>query len=581
MRLLGTWLILSALTAPLHAADTPLSPLGKTIANFKLQDFRGAWHALDDYSDKQLVVVVFLGTECPLAKLYAPRLMELAKEYEPRGAAFVGIDSNEQDSLAEIAHYARVHKFDFPLLKDPGNVVADQFGAVRTPEAFVLDRGRIVRYWGRIDDQYGVGYGRPHADRNDLEEAIKELLGGKQVGTPIAKAVGCHIGRVSDKRPTGDITYTKHIAGILQRRCVGCHRQGEIAPFELLSYREVIGWRKMIREVIEQGRMPPWHANPEFGHFSNDGRMPEEEKRLIYEWIDNGVPEGDPKDLPALQEFVEGWQISKPDAIFQMPKPFNVPSKGTLAYQYFVIDPGFKEDKWIQQAEARPGCRAVVHHLILYYAPPGRNPRGAEAPLFNALAIYAPGLPPLVLPEGVAKRIPAGSKLGFELHYTPNGSEQHDQSSAALVFADPRQVKKELLTSMALDTEFRIPPGAKDYRVDAEFQFDQDMRLYSLLPHLHVRGKSFRFDAIYPDGRRETLLDVPHYDFNWQNSYMLAEPKLMPKGTVVHCTAAFDNSADNLANPDPTATVEWGEQTWDEMMVGRMEAVREDQDLSP
>jgi hypothetical protein len=511
-------------------------------------------------------------------------LVELAEEYGPRGVAFVGIDANQQDSLAEIAHYARTHGIDFPLLKDPGNRVADQFGAVRTPEAFLLDRRRVVRYWGRIDDQFGVGYGRDAPQRRELATALDELLSGKGVSMPSTRAAGCHIGRVSRKPPTGDITYAKDIAAIVERRCQECHRPGQAAPFSLTTYRETVPWAETIREVLEEGRMPPWHANPEFGRFSNDRRLPGEEKRKLLAWLDNGLPEGEPiassRDEPPQAAFAEGWRIAKPDVEFSMPKTFAVPAKGPLEFQYFVIDPGFTEDVWIQQAEVRPGNRSVVHHLVFYYVPPGRNPKRGLAPLFNTLAIYAPGLPVSAFPPGAAKRIPAGSRLGFEVHYTPNGREQTDRSTAGIVFADRKQVKKELLVEMAADTQFRIPPGADDYRVEAEFRFDQEMRLYSMLPHMHLRGKSFRFDAIYPDGGRETLLDVPRYDFNWQYSYALADPKRMPEGTVVRCTATFDNSARNPANPDPAATVGWGEETAEEMMIGRMEVMREDQDLT-
>jgi hypothetical protein len=332
--------------------------------------------------------------------------------------------------------------------------------------------------------------------------------------------------------------------------------------------------------VIDQGRMPPWHANPQIGHFSNDIRLSDDEKQLIFQWIDNGMPEGDRADLPKPIEFVEGWRISKPDVEFAMPQEFTVPAKGVVGYQHFVIDPGFTEDKWIQEAEVRPGNSAVVHHLIIYYVPPGKGKQNPLNVLYNSLAAYAPGMPASVFRPGLAKRVPAGSKLIIQAHYTPNGSEQKDRSTAGLVFADPKTVEQELLTSIAMNFEFNIPPGATEHRVEAKYRFPQDMRLYAVLPHMHLRGKSFRFDAVYPDGRKEALLEVPRYDFNWQNSYVFSEPKRMPEGTVVHCTATFDNSADNLMNPDPTKSVHWGEQTWEEMMVGTFEAVLEDQDLT-
>lgn len=554
----------------------PAGAIGKTVEPFKLQDFRGAWHALDEWSDRKAVVVVFFGVECPLARLYGPRLAQLAAEYEPQGVAFVGIDSNQQDSLSEIAHYAQEHRIEFPLLKDPGNVVADQFAAVRTPEAFVLDGERRVRYHGLIDDQYGVGFARAKVAQRHLAAALDELLAGKPVSTPSTKAVGCVIGRLQRKPARGDITYSKHVAGILARRCVSCHRAGEIGPFAMSSYSEVVGWSETIREVVEQGRMPPWHANPEFGRFTNDRRLPDDEKRTLLSWIDDGAPGGDPRDLPPPVEYTDGWQIPQPDVVLTMPKPFLVPAKGVVEYQYFTLDQTFGEDKWIQAAEARPGNRAVVHHLNLFFVPPGYERPESEAVLHHTLAASAPGMPAWRFGEGTAKRLPAGSKLIFQVHYTPNGTEQEDQSSAALVFADPKRVRQELSTDAVINFRFAIPPGAADTEVEGSHRFESAVQLMALAPHMHLRGKAFRFDAVFPDGRRQTLLDVPHYDFNWQNWYFLAEPLRMPRGTELRCTAHFDNSTDNPSNPDPSATVTWGEQTWEEMMVGMFETAPDD-----
>jgi peroxiredoxin len=573
-------LLLLSLSVVADTSAPTATPVGKQIGNFKLQDYLGTWHELDEWKEKKAVVVAFLGTECPLCLQYGPRLTELAKEYETQGVAFVGVDANQQDSLQEIAHYARDYGVDFTLLKDVGNKVADQFGAVRTPEVFLLDEQRVVRYWGRIDDQFGIGYVRPKPEHRYLAQALDALLAAKPVETAVTKGLGCHIGRINRKPATGDVTYSKHIVPILNAHCVRCHRKGEIGPFTLTRYDDVVGWTETIREVIAERRMPPWHANPAFGHFLNDARLLDEEKELIFQWIDNGAPEGDPTDLPEPPQFVDGWRIGKPDMVFSMPQPYTVPAKGVVPYQHFVTEVTFDEDKWIQAAEVRPGNRAVVHHLILYYVPPGPDKERPEAVLFNSLAAYSPGMPASVFRPGHAKHVPKGSKLIIQCHYTPNGSEQVDQSIAGLIFADPATVKKQLLTQLCINFKLNIPPGEANYVAEADYRFGQEADLYCLLPHMHLRGKSFRFDARYPDGKTETLLDVPSYDFNWQNSYVFAEPKRMPEGTVIHCTAAFDNSADNLMNPDPTIPVRWGDQTWEEMMVGTFEMTRADQDLS-
>ncbi len=547
-----TSVLLAVLAAPL-IGETPAERKtlpDKPIASFTLRDFRGATHALDDYADKKLVVVVFLGTDCPLANRYATRLAELVKEFAPKGVAFLGIDANRHDSIAKIAQLAKDHKVSFPILKDVGNTVADQFAARRTPEVFVLDGKRIVRYRGRIDDQYGIGYTRPKPTRRDLAIALEELLADKAVSRPETEAEGCRIGRVKRPAEQGTVTYTKHIAPLLQKHCVSCHHAGSLAPFALTSYRDAAGWSETIQEAIEDQRMPPWHANSKYGRFANDNRLPKEEKQLIDQWVKNGAPRGDPKDLPPTPPLEEGWRI-KPDVVFTMPKPFTVPAEGTVAYQYFTVDPGFKEDKWVCASEARPGNRAVVHHLVVNVQPPGSKPFGPQNFPFDFLAGGAPGSPPLQLRDGEAKLIPAGSKLVFQVHYTPNGTVQTDRSRIGLMFADPKTVRKVIRSEVAINYRFRIPPGAANHRVEADYRFGQDSILYALFPHMHLRGKSFRFEAIYPDKKREILLDVPRYSFDWQNQYILAEPKRMPEGTILHCTGVFDNSADNLSNPDP------------------------------
>jgi peroxiredoxin len=550
----------------------------KPIAPFKLRDHRGAWHSLDDYAGKKLVVVAFLGTECPLANRYAGRLSELAKEFEPKGVAFLGVISNQQDSIGKIAQLAKEQNVTFPLLKDVGNAVADRFEARRTPEVFVLDGKRIIRYRGRIDDQYGIGFARPKPTRRDLALALEELLADKAVSKPVTEAEGCRIGRVKRPSTQGSVTYTKHVAPILNKHCVSCHHADSLAPFALTSYADAAGWADTIQEVIEDRRMPPWHANPKYGRFANDNQLVEEEKQLVARWVKNGAPEGDAKDLPPPPPLLEGWRI-KPDMVVTMPKPFQVPAKGTVAYQYFAVDPGFKEDKWVRASEGRPGSRSVVHHLLVFVQRPGTRPRSGRDFLTNILAVGVPGMPPMILRDGEAKLVPAGSKLIFQVHYTPNGTAQTDRSSVGLVFADPKSVRKEVRSNFAADFQLHIPPGAANHPVEADYRFGQDTLLYSLFPHMHLRGKSFRYEAIYPDKTREILLDVPRYSFDWQNSYVFAEPKRMPEGTILHCTAAFDNSAANLSNPDPKATVGFGDQTWEEMMIGFFDLALVDQDL--
>lgn len=558
------WSLMALLlsSACVFAADT-------TISEFKLQDYLGAEHKLSDWQDKPLVVVAFLGVECPLAKLYGSRLVDIAAEYEADGVQFVGINSNQQDTLREIGHYATQHKIEFPLLKDSAHEVADQFGAERTPTVYVLDQDRKIRYQGRVDDQFGVGYSRNKVKTNDLINALENLLAGEPVAISETEAPGCIIGRSAKKDPTGDITYANQISRLMQKHCVNCHREGQVAPFALTSYEDTSAWAETMLEVIDDGRMPPWHANPQHGHFANDARMSDADKKLFRQWVENGMPEGDASKLPEPLVFTEGWQIDTPDKLYKMASEFHVPPKGTVPYHYVVVDPGLEEDLWVKQAEVRPGNYSVVHHALAFFIPPDREFEPGD-PLFNSVGTYAPGMPPAEWPEGYARFVPKGSKLVFQMHYTPNGSIQTDQSELGIVVADPATVKKQVRYMIAINTNFRIPAGDGNYHVPAQRRFDKDVILHALMPHMHLRGKAFRFTANYPDGKEEILLDVPRYDFNWQNSYALKEAKRIPAGTVVKCDGYFDNSTENLVNPDPTREVHWGDQTYDEMMIGTM-----------
>lgn len=608
---------LLALSSPAQAADTEReqsSPIGKQIADFTLHDCRGALRSLSDYAQSELVVVAFLGVECPLVKLYGPRLEELSERFAGRGVAFLGINSNLQDAPTKISAFAQRAGITFPILKDPDNGVADQFGALRTPEVFVLDRERVIRYWGRIDDQYGfstgVGYGKKAVTRHDLVEALEELLAGKPVSVPVTTAPGCHIGRVPKVAPHGDVTYSNQIARIFNKHCLQCHRQGQIGPFPMASYDDVVGWGAMIQEVVADNRMPPWHANPEFGHFANDPRLTEEEKQLIATWVANGMPEGDPSQLPPPVEFAEGWGIPQPDAVYYIDdEPFTVAAQGVIQYQYFVVDPGYEKDVWLKAFECRPGNYAVVHHIIAFVQEPdgkrtqvgvytpGQDPpppkevcgthRGESGETGGSTGIrrsvqigYAPGMPPTNYPEGYGLYVPAGSKFVFQMHYTATGTLQGDRSCLGVVFADPKSITHRVNGGVCGTVSLSIPPGDPDHVVRAERRFRRDTLLVGFMPHMHVRGTAFRYEAEFPDGRKQVLLDVPKYDFNWQLWYRPEPAVLMPKGSKLICTAHYDNSSANVYNPDPTATVRFGEQTWEEMMFGWYVWIDPHEDLS-
>jgi peroxiredoxin len=553
----------------LTGAEKASPALGKKIDSFSLPDTRNQRVGLEDFKDKKALAVIFIGTECPINNAFMPRLIELHKSFAQRGVQFLAINANQQDTPERVAEHARKHGLPFPVLKDKGNVVADLFGAQRTPEAFVLDGERKIRYQGRIDDQFGVGYQRPRPTRRDLAMALDEVLEGKPVSQPTTAVAGCIISRVTSPKNEGRVTFNNQVVRILQKNCQECHRPGQIGPMPLLTYDDAVAWSETLREVVEDRRMPPWYADPHYGKFSNDRSLPPADRETLLSWVGQGCPRGDDKDLPPPREFVPGWTIGKPDVIFTMKEPYEVPAvapKNGIEYQNFEVETNFLEDKWVERAEAKAGAAAVVHHIVVFIVAPGHKfvPKEGNAPL---LCGTAPGDMPLILRPGTAKKIPAGSKLVFQMHYTANGTAQKDRSCVGLIFAR-EQPKRQVFSVAVANLGIRIPPGADNYERESSFTFRNNAHILGFMPHMHLRGKDIRAEVISPDGKKETVLSVPRYNFGWQSAYRLEEPLPMPKGSRIHFIAHFDNSSKNPNNPDPTKEVRWGDQTWEEMLIG-------------
>jgi hypothetical protein len=331
------------------------------------------------------------------------------------------------------------------------------------------------------------------------------------------------------------------------------------------SYAEVRPWAKAIKQAVLSRKMPPWLADPHVGAFRNDRRMPDDAIQTIVAWVDGGAPEGDPKKLPRMPQFESGWRIGKPDAVFDIGTDFEVPAEGVVSYKYFTTPTKFTEDKWVEAAEIRPDQRAAVHHIIVFVKEAAGNSGGTDTG--NILVGYAPGENPLTLMPGTAVLVKAGSSLYFQVHYTPSGKAVKDRSYIGVRFA--RETPKfRAVRGMAINPAFRIPPNDSNSEVRSSYTVTQDVTLDNLMPHMHLRGKDFQYTIVYPDGRRDVVLNVPKYDFNWQLMYQLKSPMLLPKGTRIDCVAHFDNSANNKYNPDPAKEVRWGEQTWEEMMIG-------------
>ena len=536
---------------------------------------------LQKWDNAPILVVVFVGVDCPVSQLYAARLNEIARVYEAKGVAVVGVAPNPSDGADAIRAFAREGNLTYPILHDAEQALAARFAITRTPEVVVLDRARTIVYRGRVDDQYAPGNRRGQPTRHDLKIALDETLAGKPVSMPKTEPAGCPLERI-ERPAAATATYHRDVAPILNRRCVSCHQPGGIGPFPLLTARDAARRAGAIREAVADRRMPPWHADPKHGHFANDPSLTDAERQTIAEWAKAGAPAGDPHDGPPPATLkVDGWSIREPQIVVSMPNPFSVPASGVLEYQFIEVDPGFKEDVWVQEAEIRPGNRKVVHHATVFLKPPGASGLVLQGDLASVcLCAYAMGTPPTLLPDGMAKKIPAGWRLLFVIHYVTTGTPQTDVTKIGLRVVNAKQVRKEVATNLFIADTFTIPPHQADYVLSESRTFDKDVLLLALFPHMHLRGVSFRYDVAYPDGRTETLLSVPRWDMEWQHRYVFAEPKRLPAGAVLTATARYDNSSANPNNPDPEATVTAGPRTEDEMFNGYYDFCLADQDLT-
>ena len=388
-------------------------------------------------------------------------------------------------------------------------------------------------------------------------------------------------------------TFSKDVAPILYKNCTNCHRTGEIGPMPLVSFADARPWAKAIANRVADGTMPPWHADAAHGEFLNDRRLSGADRDTIVKWAGGGAAEGNRADLPKLPAYADGWQIGQPDTVFAMQEDYPIPASGTVEYKNFEVPTNLTEDKWAQAIEVRPGNRAVVHHVIVYmidpkpashgpqpftFAPGMRRPaeapkteRGVEAndrPMKHQptgwLSGFAPGQSVRVYQPGTALRVPAGTTLIVSVHYTANGKETTDRTRIGIKWANEAP-KTAVDVATLQNANFVLPAGSSDTRVDAELTLKEDLTIWSVLPHTHMRGKRWEVTAIYPDGRSELILNVPKYDFNWQTDYVFKQPLNLPKGTKIHTAAWYDNSTANKANPDPKKDVYWGDQTWEEM----------------
>jgi hypothetical protein len=600
LRLLLVLVLANALTIPARAADTGeeraprrLESKAGEVVNFSLLDYKGKYHELRR-SDARVVVLFFTSFGCPIARQSIPKLRSLRSQFASQRVVFWLVNSCPQDdpddSLIEMlvrsrrnglvpepaladpealrAEVLKATVGSMPVLRDEMQLVAQQFGVTRTCEVIAIDpKTSTIIYRGALDDQISEGAQKPKATQKYLATALEEFLAGKPVTTPKTTAHGCRITFESEPA-TQPISYREQIAPLLQKHCVGCHSPGNIGPFALSSYKKVKGWSAMMEEVVLDRRMPPWHADPHYGKFVNDRALTATETHALLRWIDQGCPRGDGEDpLTNAPPPAVTWTLGQPDFVVALPKPEDIPATGTLNYRYLDTDFAMPQDAWLRAAVCRADNAKVVHHIIVRVRyPEGYKDAPPEAFLFTS---WVPGLAQGEFPAGTGMFLPKGTQFNFEMHYTTSGEAQTDRSELGLYLAkEPAPRRLEVRASETRD--FEIAPGDSDAQHFSMYCFKRDAVIYDLSPHMHLRGSWFKFQLLHADGRRETLLSVPQYDFNWQTSYRLAEPRHVSAGTWMLCTGGHDNSAKNPNNPDPTKPVRWGLQSWDEMFMGFM-----------
>ncbi|MES2697291.1 MAG: redoxin domain-containing protein [Verrucomicrobiota bacterium] len=558
--------------------------VGRLVPDLAFTDIEGRAGKLSDYQNAPALVIALTSTTCPLTRKYAPSLARIEREFAERGVKFLFVNPMTADAVADMREAAKENGFAGRYVHDGERKLVAGLGALTTTEVFVLDPARTLVFRGAVDDQYGFGYALEVPREEYLRGALRAVLAGKVPSVEATESPGCALeiatpvaGEAAVAKDA--ITYHNRISRIVQQNCLECHRSGGVGPVSLETYADVKSHAGMMRRQVSKGAMPPWFAEPgaegEASHWRNDRSLTPADKTDLLAWLAGAKPEGSLADAPRPRVFPKGWEISKPDVVLELPRAVAVKAEGVMAYQTHVVDTRFTEDKWVVAYEVQPTAREVVHHVIVKIHPPGAK-AGAERADDGAseregfFAAYVPGNSHATFPEGFGKKIPAGARVSFQMHYTPNGKATTDRTKLGLVFAAEPPRHAIHVTGLA-NPRIKIPAGEPNHPETAGITLPYEVTLLSFSPHMHVRGKAARYEAVLPDGTRKKLLEVPAYDFNWQLQYKLAAPVTLPRGAKLVYTAWFDNSPGNPANPDPAKIVRWGPQTFDEMMLGYVE----------
>jgi hypothetical protein len=535
--------------------------IGTYIDNIQLKGSSGETHELYCKQSPYTIVTIF-DFDCPLALKIAPKIKRLEQEYPE--LSFKHIYINALESSEEVTLEFQKRQYSGQLLLDEKELFIKALNVKSTCENFVIDHKGTLLYRGAFDDQYGINITKEQAENNYLKDALNALHQGREITYPLTGAPGCMIS-TDDKniKAKEEITYHKDIARILQNKCQQCHREGGVGPFKLMSYSQAKRRSKMIDYVVSKDLMPPWFAK-EGGPWLHNFDLSPREKETLLTWLKSGTPEGDLAHAPVPKIWSTEGLIKNPDLIVKFPK-VKVKAEGFMKYEHVMVKVPIMEDKWVRAIETRTENPQILHHALSFVTK-NKHQKGVNA-VRGYFSGYVPGTSTQTFPEGMGKFLPKDSYLIIQLHYTPNGTAVEDQISLAFDFYD-KPPKHQIEVKSAYSRKINIPPHAENHVITAEHRFHQSGFLTAFNPHAHLRGKSFKYELVEANGKKKTLLDIPHYDFNWQIDYQLAEPVYVPQGAKLLVTAVYDNSANNKANPNPKARVRAGEQTDDEMMIG-------------
>lgn len=572
-----------ALAESLRPASSISVGVGRRVPSIRVKSVDGRELDLGSKPKGLGRVIAVTSSSCPVSRKFAPGLGRLEAAWAAKGVEFAFVGALPVDSAASLKELASEARWKGAVIRDGDEAVGAALGLRTTAEVLVVDAAGTLVYRGAVSDQYGVGYARAEARQRPLEEALEALEQGLRPTLAATTAPGCVLERKATGVPmlggseAGKLTYHGRISRLIQTHCGGCHFDGGVGPFSLETYEAVVGHAGMIRKQVEKGQMPPWFSAPVpgevHGKWANDRTMPEEDRKDLLAWLAGDRAEGSSADAPLPIRRASEWAIGKPDAVYALPNPVKIPAEGVMAYEYAFVETDQAQERWIRAMEIRPTVAAAVHHVLVWVVPPGGKKGRGEATadeISGFFAAYVPGNAHRVFPEGFGKSLPAGATLKFQIHYTPFGKATNDQMRIAFRFSKEKPRHQVQVVGIA-NPGIRIPAGAPNHEEWAALPVPREARILSFLPHMHVRGKAFRYEVMTPGGESQVVLDVPRYDFNWQLSYQLAEPLRVERGSRLRATAWFDNSAGNPANPDPTRNVRWGNQTFEEMLIGYLE----------